>query len=246
MTTSRTALIWGYAQILLGIVLLFFTIVFLPVAGKLRKLDTDMNQSVVAFSTALKGSTDSFQKSFDNILPLTNDVAIIAQKLDQTTASFKVALEKTGRQKEKFSKWAKESSVTLPSKISMDGLKPKLDWKDHDIGPLKEFFEDRAENCADTEKTLADFVTIASDASKALQNQTAILADYADNGYVPTVTALQESAALLDGVHEVLEEKPITLGSFFIVSLGFVLSIMAFFNGTLLVSVGRKDKPSAA
>ena len=96
------------------------------------------------------------------------------------------------------------------------------------------------------EKILADLITITDDATNALQHQASILADYADNGYAPTVTALQESADLLDGVHEVLEEKPITLGSFFIISLGFVLSIMAFFSGTLLVFVGRKVKPTVA
>ena len=240
MSTTKNTLLWGYAQIVLGVILLIFTIAFLPVAGKMRKLDADMNRSVVAFSTALKGSTESFQKSFDNVLPLTNDVIVIAGKMEQVSETIAATKEKAAKQKAKFDKWAAESSVSLPSKVSFEGLKPKIDWKDHDIGPLKEFFEDRAENCADTEKTLADFATVSADVAKAMDSQAAILTDYAANGYAPTVTALQESAALLDGVHEVLEEKPITLGSVFIATLGFVLSIMAFFNGALLVSIGRK------
>lgn len=236
--SAKTIRIWGILQIVLGVVLLALTIAFLPVAGAMRTMDEELHRCVEEYSHTVKRSADAFATAFQNILPLTNDVVKSAAQIRKVSDSLQTARDKVARQREKFGKWAKRSSISIPN-IHWHGLDTKITMEDKEIGPLKEFFDDRAANCADWVQQLTDLTSTLDGVSTTMLKESSVLSDYAGEGFPSAMESLRKTSECLDGIAKILSTKPMALGSLFVATLGFVLSFMAFFNGVILFSAGR-------
>lgn len=235
--SAKTIRIWGILQIVLGIVLLALTIAFLPVVGAMRTMDEELHRCVEEYSNTVTRSADALEMAFQNILPLTNDVAKSAMQLRKVSDSLQTARDKVVHQREKFDKWSKRSSISVPN-IHWHGLDTKITMEDKEIGPLKEFFDDRAANCADWVQQLTDLTSTLDGVSTTMLKESSVFTVYAEDGFPSALESLRKTSGCLDEITKVLDQKPIALGSLFAATLGFVLSFMAFFNGVILFSVG--------